>query len=238
MACKASPWRSRYSPGAQKEVLMCRDSDRRQPRLAHSNRDSCKISLFRCMVMSERSSSGKSFKSCHRRWKKESRWGAVLCSRQAVRPQGPFPTVWPVRGQKRKLHVRIAPGFCDCDPGCVLLNSQLFISLEKDNKLLKDSRMKHIVPCGLLLTKTLDSGWKIWSLGPLESPWLSWSSEERKNQKSTKKYWWLALLTGWWDGCLTYRILTVVVEGVSGSPNIICLQKMHFFCFVGFKGEH
>lgn len=64
MAWRASPCRSRYSPGVQKEVLMCSDSERRQPRLAEANNDSSRISLLRCMVMSERSSSGKSFSSC------------------------------------------------------------------------------------------------------------------------------------------------------------------------------
>lgn len=63
MACSASPCRSRYSPGAQKDVLMCRDRERRQPRLAEANSDSSRISLLRCMVMSDRSSSGKSFSS-------------------------------------------------------------------------------------------------------------------------------------------------------------------------------
>lgn len=66
MACRASPCRSRYSPGAQKDVLMCSESERRQPRLAEEKSDSSRISLFRCMVMSERSSSGKSFSSCRR----------------------------------------------------------------------------------------------------------------------------------------------------------------------------
>lgn len=64
MACRASPCRSRYSPGAQKDILMFSESERRQPRLADEKRDSSRISLFRCMVMSERSSSGKSFSSC------------------------------------------------------------------------------------------------------------------------------------------------------------------------------
>lgn len=64
MAWRASPCRRRYSPGAQKEVLMCRDRERRQPRLAEANNDSSSISLLRCMVMSDRSSSGKSFSSC------------------------------------------------------------------------------------------------------------------------------------------------------------------------------
>lgn len=64
MACRASPCRRRYSPGAQKEVLICLDRERRQPRLAAANSDSCRISLLRCMVMSDRSSSGKSFSSC------------------------------------------------------------------------------------------------------------------------------------------------------------------------------
>lgn len=75
MACRASPWRSRYSPGAQNEVLIWRDKDLRQPRLAHSNSDSCKISLFRCIVMSERSSSGKSFKSCWGRGREKEKCG-------------------------------------------------------------------------------------------------------------------------------------------------------------------
>lgn len=74
IACRASPCRRRYSPGAQKEVLICRDRDLRQPRLAHSKRESCKISLFKCMVMSERSSSGKSFKSCQKKKKREKEW--------------------------------------------------------------------------------------------------------------------------------------------------------------------
>lgn len=43
---------------------MCSDSERRQPRLAEANKDSSRISLLRCMVMSERSSSGKFFSSC------------------------------------------------------------------------------------------------------------------------------------------------------------------------------
>lgn len=43
---------------------MCSDKERRQPRLAEAKRDSSRISLLRCMVMSERSSSGKSFSSC------------------------------------------------------------------------------------------------------------------------------------------------------------------------------
>lgn len=43
---------------------MCSDSERRQPRLAEANKDSSRISLLRCMVMSDRSSSGKSFSSC------------------------------------------------------------------------------------------------------------------------------------------------------------------------------
>lgn len=64
MAWSASPCRRRYSPGVQKEVLVCRDRDRRQPRLAEANSDSSRISLLRCMVMSDRSSSGKSFSSC------------------------------------------------------------------------------------------------------------------------------------------------------------------------------
>lgn len=64
MAWSASPCRRRYSPGAQKDVLMCRDRERRQPRLAEANNDSSRISLLRCMVMSERNSSGKSFSSC------------------------------------------------------------------------------------------------------------------------------------------------------------------------------
>lgn len=64
MAWRASPCRRRYSPGAQKEVLMCSDRERRQPRLAEANSDSSRISLLRCMVMSDRSSSGKSFSSC------------------------------------------------------------------------------------------------------------------------------------------------------------------------------
>lgn len=64
MAWSASPWRRRYSPGAQKDVLMCSDRERRQPRLAEANSDSSRISLLRCMVMSDRSSSGKSFSSC------------------------------------------------------------------------------------------------------------------------------------------------------------------------------
>lgn len=64
MAWSASPCRRRYSPGAQKEVLMCSDRERRQPRLAEANSDSSRISLLRCMVMSDRSSSGKSFSSC------------------------------------------------------------------------------------------------------------------------------------------------------------------------------
>ena len=63
MACRASPCRRRYSPGAQKEVLICSDRERRQPRLAEANSDSSRISLLRCMVMSDRSSSGKSFSS-------------------------------------------------------------------------------------------------------------------------------------------------------------------------------
>lgn len=63
MAWSASPCRRRYSPGAQKEVLMCSDRERRQPRLAEENSESSRISLLRCMVMSERSSSGKSFRS-------------------------------------------------------------------------------------------------------------------------------------------------------------------------------
>lgn len=62
-ACRASPCRRRYSPGAQKDVLMWSDSERRQPRLAEANSDSSRISLLRCMVMSDRSSSGKSFSS-------------------------------------------------------------------------------------------------------------------------------------------------------------------------------
>lgn len=73
MACSASPCRSRYSPGAQKEVLMCRDRERRQPRLAEANSDSSRISLLRCMVMSDRSSSGKSFSSCGDDGRKEGR---------------------------------------------------------------------------------------------------------------------------------------------------------------------
>lgn len=64
MAWRASPCRSRYSPGAQKEVLMCSDRERRQPRLAEANNDSSRISLLRCMVISDRNSSGKSFSSC------------------------------------------------------------------------------------------------------------------------------------------------------------------------------
>lgn len=63
MACRASPSRMRYSPGAQKVVLMCSDRERRQPRLAEAKSDNSRISLLRCMVMSERSSSGKSFSS-------------------------------------------------------------------------------------------------------------------------------------------------------------------------------
>lgn len=63
MAWSASPCRRRYSPGAQKEVLMCSDRERRQPRLAEANSESSRISLLRCMVMSDRSSSGKSFSS-------------------------------------------------------------------------------------------------------------------------------------------------------------------------------
>lgn len=63
MAWRASPCRRRYSPGAQKEVLMCSDNERKQPRLAEANSDSSRISLLRCMVMSDRSSSGKSFSS-------------------------------------------------------------------------------------------------------------------------------------------------------------------------------
>lgn len=43
---------------------MCNDSERRQPRLAEANNDSSRISLLRCMVISDRSSSGKSFSSC------------------------------------------------------------------------------------------------------------------------------------------------------------------------------
>lgn len=66
MACRASPWRIRNSPGAQKEVLMMSDRERRHPRLADSNRGSCSSSLFRCMAMSARSSSGKSFRSWER----------------------------------------------------------------------------------------------------------------------------------------------------------------------------
>jgi len=62
-ACRASPWRIRYSPGAQKEVLMCKDSERRHPLLAEEKRGSCRMSLFRCMAMSARNSSGKSCKS-------------------------------------------------------------------------------------------------------------------------------------------------------------------------------
>ncbi|TNN79038.1 hypothetical protein EYF80_010717 [Liparis tanakae] len=67
MACRASPCRMRNSPGAQKEVLMMSESERRQPRLADSNRGSCSSSLFRCMAMSALSSSGKSFSSCRAR---------------------------------------------------------------------------------------------------------------------------------------------------------------------------
>lgn len=67
MACRASPWRMRNSPGAQKEVLIISERERRHPRLADSNRGSCRSSLFKCMAMSARSSSGKSFSS----WKKE-----------------------------------------------------------------------------------------------------------------------------------------------------------------------
>lgn len=62
-ACRASPWRIKYSPGAQNEVLMCKDSERRHPLLAEEKRGSCRMSLFRCMAMSARSSSGKSCKS-------------------------------------------------------------------------------------------------------------------------------------------------------------------------------
>lgn len=64
IAWSASPCLRRYSPGAQNEVLMCKDRERRQPRLAEANSDSSRISLLRCMVMSDRSSSGKSFSSC------------------------------------------------------------------------------------------------------------------------------------------------------------------------------
>lgn len=64
MACRASPCRMRNSPGAQKEVLIMRDRERRQPLLADSNRGSWSSSLFRCMAMSALSSSGKSFSSC------------------------------------------------------------------------------------------------------------------------------------------------------------------------------
>lgn len=117
--------------------------------------------------------------------KEGTKLGSSPVSLTDCRTTGTFPHCLTSQRTKRKLHVRIIPDFCDCDPGCVLLNHQLLISLEKDNQLIKDSRMKHIVPCGLLLTKTLDSGQKIWSLGPLEFPWLSWSSEERKNQTST-----------------------------------------------------
>lgn len=63
IAWRASPWRMRNSPGAQKEVLMMSDRDRRQPLLADSNSGSCSSSLFKCMAMSALSSSGKSFSS-------------------------------------------------------------------------------------------------------------------------------------------------------------------------------
>lgn len=76
MAWRASPCRRRYSPGAQKEVLMCSDRERRQPRLAEANSDSSRISLLRCMVMSDRSSSGKSFSSCEDDGREKGReWG-------------------------------------------------------------------------------------------------------------------------------------------------------------------
>lgn len=77
MAWRASPCRRRYSPGAQKEVLMCSDRERRQPRLAEANSDSSRISLLRCMVMSDRSSSGKSFSSCEDDGREKGReWGS------------------------------------------------------------------------------------------------------------------------------------------------------------------
>lgn len=81
MAWRASPCRRRYSPGAQKEVLMCSDSERKQPRLAEANSDSSRISLLRCMVMSDRSSSGKSLSS----WgdsAREERWGEEAGERE------------------------------------------------------------------------------------------------------------------------------------------------------------
>lgn len=54
----------RYSPGVQKAGRRARDSARRQPRLAASNRGSCSTSLCRCMAMSARSSSGRLCSSC------------------------------------------------------------------------------------------------------------------------------------------------------------------------------
>lgn len=81
MAWRASPCRRRYSPGAQKEVLMCSDNERKQPRLAEANSDSSRISLLRCMVISDRSSSGKSFSSWGDNGREET-WGEEAGKRE------------------------------------------------------------------------------------------------------------------------------------------------------------
>lgn len=65
---------------------MCSDSERKQPRLAEANSDSSRISLLRCMVMSDRSSSGKSFSSWGDNGREE-RWGEEAAEREEEQGQ-------------------------------------------------------------------------------------------------------------------------------------------------------
>lgn len=103
------PLAQQVLPGAQKEVLMCRDSDRRPPgwrtRTGTAARSPCSGAWW-CRSGLDPESPSKAA----RRWK-ESSWETVLCSRQAVRPQGPFPHCLTSQRTEEEATCTNSPGF-------------------------------------------------------------------------------------------------------------------------------